>query len=261
VPGAELAPVIPLRSPVVGEGELERLRRAVDLPRLIAAGYDPGARVIRPPREHPVFGYELCLVPRCTAAVESGGLCHACRARFTGCRGTVEEFVAIPRVFGQSGRAEQRLCLVCCTPGHERAADRRNGLCFACELARRRRGQTVEEYVAGALPARRSGAALAASAGPPTRLVCAAPVRGSGSRLAGQTSRSSPQRRCRRAGWRVAASRSICPRSPSDRALRSSTGSRRSGWMAAMPGMAPAGCRAWSTRWCAPAPGRCWMSR
>jgi integrase len=152
VPGAELAPVIPLRSPVVGEDELLRLRRAVDLPRLIAAGYDPGARVIRPPREHPVFGYELCLVPRCTAAVESSGLCHACRARFTGFRGTVEEFVAIPRVFGQNGRAEQRLCLVCCTSGHERAADRRNGLCFACELARKRHGQTVEEYVTGALP-------------------------------------------------------------------------------------------------------------
>ena len=118
--GAELAPVVALRAPVAGEDELSLLRRAVDLPRLIEAGYDPGAQVIRPPREHPVFGYELCPVPRCTAAVESGGLCHACRARFKGFQGTGEEFVAIPRVFTQSGRAEQRLCLVCCTPGHER---------------------------------------------------------------------------------------------------------------------------------------------
>ncbi|MGO9750026.1 MAG: tyrosine-type recombinase/integrase [Solirubrobacteraceae bacterium] len=150
--GAEVAPVIPLRGPASSEDELTRLRGAVDLPRLIAAGYDPGGQVFRPPPEHPVFGYELCVVPRCTAAVESGGLCHACRARLKGFHGAVEEFVAIPRVFAQSGRAEQRLCLVCCTPGHERAADRRNGLCFACELARRRYGQTVEGYVAGARP-------------------------------------------------------------------------------------------------------------
>ena len=42
--GAEVAPVVPLRAPVPGGDELLRLRRAVDLPRLIEAGYDPGAR-------------------------------------------------------------------------------------------------------------------------------------------------------------------------------------------------------------------------
>jgi integrase len=152
VSAAELAAVIPLGSPVDGEDALLRLRRAVDLSRLIEAGYDHGARVFRPACEHPVFGYELCPVPGCTAAVEWDGLCHACRERLKGFQGTAEEFVAIPRVFAQSGRTEQRLCLVCCTAGHERAADRRNGLCFACELARKRRGQTVEEYVAGGRP-------------------------------------------------------------------------------------------------------------
>jgi hypothetical protein len=149
VAGAELAAVIPLHSPVAGGDQLSLLQRAVDLPRLIEAGYDPGGQVIRPPREHPVFGYELCPVPRCTAAVESSGLCHACRERFKGFHGTVEQFAAIARVFTHSGRAEQRLCLVCCTSGHERVAAARNGLCFACELVRRRHGQTVEQYVAG----------------------------------------------------------------------------------------------------------------
>ena len=56
---AELAPVLPLRAPVSAEDELSRLRRAVDLPRLIEAGYDPRAQMIRPPADHPVFGYEL----------------------------------------------------------------------------------------------------------------------------------------------------------------------------------------------------------
>jgi hypothetical protein len=37
---AELAPVLPLRVPVADEDELSRLRRALDLPRLIEAGYD-----------------------------------------------------------------------------------------------------------------------------------------------------------------------------------------------------------------------------
>ena len=54
---AELAPVIALRAPVSGEDELSRLRRAVDLPRLIEVGYDPRAHIIRPHAEHPVFGY------------------------------------------------------------------------------------------------------------------------------------------------------------------------------------------------------------
>ena len=135
--GAELAPVIALRASGAGEDELSRLRRAVDLPRLIEAGYDPGLQVIRPPADHPVFGYRLCPVAGCMAAVVAGTLCYACRQRFRRFDGTVEEFVAIPRVFALSRRAEQRLCMVCRTPGHERPAVGRNGLCVSCDSGRR----------------------------------------------------------------------------------------------------------------------------
>ena len=150
--GAELAAVVALRAPVWEEDELLRLRRAVDLPRLIEAGYDPGAHVFRPEPEHPVFGYQVCPVAECTAPVEQRGLCYACWGRFKNFGGAFEEFVAVPRIRTVDGRGEQRLCVVCRTPGHERPAGRRNGLCLACNQARKARGQTVEEYVAGAAP-------------------------------------------------------------------------------------------------------------
>ena len=49
---------------------------------------------------------------------------------------------------------EQALCLVCRTPGHERAAQA-SGLCSECSRMRHDRGQTVEAFVNGrwALPA------------------------------------------------------------------------------------------------------------
>jgi len=95
--GAELAPVIPLRAPVAGEDELLRLRRAVDLPRLIEVGYDPDAGVICLAADHPVLGYRLCPVAGCAAAVETSGLCHACRLRFGRFQGTFDEFIRSSR--------------------------------------------------------------------------------------------------------------------------------------------------------------------
>ena len=146
---AEAAAVVPLRSPGSGDGELVRLQRAVDLPRLVEVGYDPGARVIRLSPDHPVFGYEVCPVAGCTGPVLCAGLCDTCRQRFVRFDGTLEEFLAIPRVFAT--RRQQRLCLVCCTPGHERPASR-YGLCDSCDYARQSRGQSVEEYAATARP-------------------------------------------------------------------------------------------------------------
>jgi len=153
---AELAPVIPLRAPVSGEDELSRLRRGVDLPRLIEVGYDPHAHIIRPHAEHPVFGYEPCPVVHCTAAVERHALCEACWRRFQGFEGTFEEFAALPRA-RIHGPAQQPLCLVCRTAGHERPAWRCRGLCRSCDAQRKARGQTVAEYVAGAQPRPSSG--------------------------------------------------------------------------------------------------------
>ncbi len=150
--GAELAPVLPLRVPAAVEDELSRLRQVVELPRLIEAGYDPVAYVIRPPADHPVLGYELCPVAGCMAARVAGRLCYGCRQRFRRFDGTFDELITIPRVSALSRRGQQRLCIVCCTPGHERPAAGRNGLCLSCDSGRRTRGQTVAEYVGGAVP-------------------------------------------------------------------------------------------------------------
>ncbi len=149
---AELASVVPLRVSVADEDELSRLRRALDLPRLIEAGYDPAGEVIRPPANHPVLGYELCPVVGCMAAVVAGRLCYGCRQRFKRFDGAFDEFVEIRRVFALSRRGEQRLCIVCRTPGHERPAGGRNGLCLSCDSVRRTRGQTVAEYAPSAVP-------------------------------------------------------------------------------------------------------------
>jgi len=149
---AELAPVLPLRVPVVDEDELSRLRRALDLPRLIEAGYEQCAEVIRPPADHPVLGYGLCPVAGCMAALVAGRLCYGCRQRFRRFDGSFEQFIAIPRVFALSRRGEERLCIVCRTAGHERPAAGRNGLCLSCDSSRRTRGQTVAEYAASAVP-------------------------------------------------------------------------------------------------------------
>jgi integrase len=154
---AEVARVFPLRVPAsVADGQ-SRLCHAVDLPRLIEAGYDPAAHVIRPPADHPVLGYELCPVAGCKAAVVAGRLCYGCRQRFKRFDGAFEEFVEIPRVFALSRRGEERLCIVCHAPGHERPAAGRNGLCLSCDSGRRSRGQTVAEYVASAVPRRSLG--------------------------------------------------------------------------------------------------------
>jgi hypothetical protein len=148
----ELAPVLPLRVAVADEDALSRLRRALDLPRLIEAGYEQSGEVICPPADHPVLGYELCPVAGCMAALVAGRLCYGCRQRFRRFDGGFEEFVAIPRVFALSRRGEQRLCIVCRTPGHERPAAGRNGLCLSCDSSRRTRGQAVAEYAASAVP-------------------------------------------------------------------------------------------------------------
>ena len=155
---AELAAVVvPFRLPAAGEDELLRLRRSVDLERLVEAGYDPGAHVFRFSAGHPVFGYETCPVVGCTAAVDDGGLCHTCGQRSRRFAGTREQFVAIPRVFLVFGRGEERLCRVCSTPGHERPASGCSGLCLSCETARKAAGQTAEEYAAVAVPRRSLG--------------------------------------------------------------------------------------------------------
>jgi integrase len=155
---------IAARARIVGPApeavELARLKAKVDLRALTTRGWDPQRRVFVPPADDPLFGYQSCERYGCPRAgsydrARTLGLCDQCArnylARIRGYRAvplTLEEFKARPPLrVAQAGR-EQRLCLVCCTPGHERASQA-SGLCSECSRMRHDRGQTVEEFVAG----------------------------------------------------------------------------------------------------------------
>jgi hypothetical protein len=144
-----------------GRLELSRLKAKVDLPGLIARGWDPDSRVFGPSTDDPLFGYHRCERVRCPRAGESRraralGLCDPCAKNFlggvektagTGEPETLERFKHRP--LRRHAQAQQEaLCLVCCTPGHERGA-RTLGLCVDCDRHRRARRQTVEAFVAG----------------------------------------------------------------------------------------------------------------
>ena len=150
--GAELKP---------NDVELRRLKLKVDLPALIARGWDPETRVFAPPADDPLFGYHRCERVRCPRAGESRparelGLCDACAKNFllrvakTEPRGEPETLEAFKtRPLRRHAQAQKEaLCLVCRTPGHERGA-RTLGLCVDCDRHRRARRQTVEAFVAG----------------------------------------------------------------------------------------------------------------
>jgi integrase len=139
---------------------LERVRARVDLRALIARGWDPEARVFAPAADDALFGYHSCERAGCLRAGQMDraralGLCDACTrnylARVNGGRGvpmTLDQFKAFPaRRVAQADR-EERLCLVCCTPGHERAS-RNHGLCPECNRHRFDRRQTIEAFIAG----------------------------------------------------------------------------------------------------------------
>ena len=141
--------------------ELSRLKAKVDLPALTERGWDPQTRVFAPPADDPLFSYHRCERVRCPRAGESRraralGLCDPCATNFLRKVAntepgdeteTLERFKRRP--LRRHAQAEnEALCLVCCTPGHERGA-RTLGLCVDCDRHRRARCQTVEAFVAG----------------------------------------------------------------------------------------------------------------
>ena len=142
--------------------ELSRLKQKVDLLALITRGWDPGGRVFAPAADDPLFGYHRCERVRCPRTGESRraralGLCDPCAKNFfarvaktaSGTEAeTLEQFKSRPLLRQDQATKEQPLCLVCRTPGHERAA-RTKGLCTDCCRHRLARRQTVEEFVAG----------------------------------------------------------------------------------------------------------------
>jgi hypothetical protein len=151
------APVIALPS---ASTAVARVKARVDVRMLVARGWDVPARVFAPAADDPLFGYHSCERPGCPRAGQMDrsralGLCDSCARgylrRLKGELGgpiVLAEFKAMPvRRIAQADR-EERLCLVCCTPGHERGA-RNHGLCSECNRHRHDRGQTIEAFIAG----------------------------------------------------------------------------------------------------------------
>ena len=149
-----------LLAPGAERVELARLKAKVDLAMLIARGWDPASRVFAPPADDPLFGYHSCEREGCTRGGSYDralalGLCDQCArnylARARGYRSvplTLEEFKAMRPLRLAQAEREQRLCLVCRTPGHERAAQA-SGLCSECSRMRHERAQTIEAFVNG----------------------------------------------------------------------------------------------------------------
>jgi integrase len=121
---------------------------ALDIDMLIRLGWDPATRVFSPDPAHPLLGYAVCQVLGCGAeAGDKRGICTGCLFRSKATPDVdLEAFCASGIHRGH--RSQPDLCAVCCVPGFERPATA-NGLCFACDGQRRKRGQTTSAYLNG----------------------------------------------------------------------------------------------------------------
>ena len=128
---------------------IAQLRGALDARLLASGGWNDEARVLEPSQDHPVLGYRTCAVIGCEDAVHKASMCAACgRRREKAGKPPVKEFLAAPRP-PLRAVAGSDLCLVCCTPGHERPSNGPHGLCDTHEGTRRWRGQDVVAFVDG----------------------------------------------------------------------------------------------------------------
>jgi integrase len=142
-----------LASPAPAADYVDRLAGLVDLPALIARGWDPHRQRFVPEPSDPLFGYARCPVRGCRNLTEHTAttLCTRCQHRYGRWLrhhpdATLDAFLAdVTQVRSEN---PERLCLVCRTPGHERPAAA-HGLCYSCLSQAKHRGQSVEAYIAG----------------------------------------------------------------------------------------------------------------
>ena len=134
---------VPLSAPVQ---ERQPAHVSIDLKLLAAHGLDRGTLDFRPAQEDPLFFWKRCPVVNCGVDTAGGRFCKHCSTRWRR-TSDYEAFIATPRPYEVEGPGPD-LCLVCRTPGHERAAAD-CGLCGGCTQRRRKRGQSVQEYLEG----------------------------------------------------------------------------------------------------------------
>jgi len=138
---------VPLEPAGVAPAPPQRFRSLVDMPKLAGWGWDPASHVWTVNPSQGVFDYRDCSIAGCDHdATTATGLCTGCRHRWRATGLSLEAFLAQP--FARVHGLQERLCRVCCTPGHMRPASNL-GICQACDGLRRRRGQTVAAFVAG----------------------------------------------------------------------------------------------------------------
>jgi integrase len=130
----------------------EVLERSIDFSLLRDRGWDLERRVFEPRADDPLFGYHLCERVNCgrggtRAAAKKLGLCDDCYKNFAqrSSAVSIEAFKARPL---RHGLADEDLCRVCRTPGHERPAHA-HGLCLMCLAQLRARDQSPDAYVDG----------------------------------------------------------------------------------------------------------------
>jgi hypothetical protein len=129
------------------DAPVDRVGELLDRDRLRRLGWDPATGVFTVDPGDPTLGHSVCPVAGCNyEADRPGGLCVGCAGRWREVGGDWDQYVATP-MSRQRYRGE-RLCRVCRTPGHRRPV-KSNGLCVACEGARRHRHQRVDAYISG----------------------------------------------------------------------------------------------------------------
>jgi integrase len=140
-------------APAAGGAYVARLAELIDIDALTARGWDRSRQRFVPLPSDPLFGYRCCPVRGCVNVTvhTSTTLCSRCQHRYgrfvrahdgTG----LDDFLAA--VTQTRSEDLERLCLVCRTPGHERAAAAHE-LCCSCLRQASKRGQTTAAYVAG----------------------------------------------------------------------------------------------------------------
>ncbi len=142
-------PVLQVSVGAVGPGAaLARLRAGLDLPALVAAGWDPATEVWIPDPTHRLAGYAICAVEGCAnEARRSEGLCSWCAERRKA-QGALDLKAFCAKGLPPRRRSGESLCLVCRVPGATRPAAAR-GLCLSCNHLRTIRGQSVKAYLCG----------------------------------------------------------------------------------------------------------------
>jgi integrase len=96
---AVLAVAVGASASEAGADVTARLTDSIDPDFLAVMGWDPQRRVLTFPRDHPVLGWQECLVRGCTTEARSTQqLCRGCQVRWTATPGSLEEFVATVRV-------------------------------------------------------------------------------------------------------------------------------------------------------------------